>query len=504
MSGKLTPYPSSKLRFVDFFVLVFFISTAFLGLYLFRQDLMRTFDMRDVEPAGIIVVRNNIVQRRHDDRVLWDRIFVDSYVYPGDLIRAADLSSAAIDIANNEIFLNENSLIRIQASMDGGAGPFQVELREGNISVTSSIESMGIMLNVMGNQVHSMSGSVLDITADDEGVAVQVNEGTVELIHEGQSREIAEGAMVTFDTEGVERIVPSVVVRRPWNNARYLKSSRDRLAVDFEWSRVNIDADEKLRLEIARDINFRSGYRSIDGLDNSAQVTFDTGLWYWRLSYGDTQLRRGWLSVVDSSGPALISPVTGSVFRYQAGASENLPQLRFQWAEKDEASRYMIQISNTQDFSSVLITRESSSASLMLSELDQGTWYWRVRPIFSAIYNGETSFSQTGSFRIERTAEPVTRAVEIPAAAIERARENSPAIRGSSSSSFAPSDVIRPDPVTIRTTSGERQHTVRSGETLGRIAFQYYQDSMLWTRISQANNLRNPDLIYPGQVFIIP
>ncbi|MCL2805849.1 MAG: LysM peptidoglycan-binding domain-containing protein [Treponema sp.] len=470
MSDK--PGLSYKLRFIDVIVLLLFIFTACVGVFLFRKDIMRTFDARDMEPAGIIVVRNNIIQRRHADRVAWDRIFVDSPVYPGDLIRAAELSSTNIDIENNEIFLNENTLIRIQQSM-GGMGSFLVELREGNLSVTSGPESPGIMLDLMGSQVQASSGTVLNAEVGDEGIAVQVSEGTAEFIQEGQVREISQGAMIALDTQGTERIVPAAVVTRPVSNARYLNNRQTPLEINFLWNRINLEDNELLRLEISGDSGFTSVSRTINRLNDGANVSLPQGRWFWRLYFENTILNRGQFSIVDSYTTALVSPVTGSVFRYY----DTLPQVRFQWTETEGASRYTIEINNTSDFSSPAITRESNGVSLILSVLEHGTWFWRVKPVFSSLYEGESSFSSASSFRIEKTADIAAPAIEIPVIPAVR-----PAVQAVS----------------------RRTHTVRAGETLGRIAYQYYGDHMQWPRIFAANNIANQDLIFPGQIFIIP
>lgn len=51
-----------------------------------------------------------------------------------------------------------------------------------------------------------------------------------------------------------------------------------------------------------------------------------------------------------------------------------------------------------------------------------------------------------------------------------------------------------------------RMHTVESGESLSKIAKQYYGDPMKYTVIFEANQpmLKDPDRIYPGQVLRIP
>lgn len=51
-----------------------------------------------------------------------------------------------------------------------------------------------------------------------------------------------------------------------------------------------------------------------------------------------------------------------------------------------------------------------------------------------------------------------------------------------------------------------RMHTVVSGDSLSKIAKQYYGNAMKYTAIFEANQpmLKDPDKIYPGQVLRIP
>ena len=46
-----------------------------------------------------------------------------------------------------------------------------------------------------------------------------------------------------------------------------------------------------------------------------------------------------------------------------------------------------------------------------------------------------------------------------------------------------------------------RTYTVKSGDTLSEIAASYGVD---WREMARLNNLENPDLIFPGQVFKVP
>ncbi|HET7241496.1 MAG TPA: LysM peptidoglycan-binding domain-containing protein [Gemmatimonadales bacterium] len=51
-----------------------------------------------------------------------------------------------------------------------------------------------------------------------------------------------------------------------------------------------------------------------------------------------------------------------------------------------------------------------------------------------------------------------------------------------------------------------RSYTVVKGDSLSKIAKHFYGDAQKWRKIYEANRdeIKNPDLIYPGQTFTIP
>jgi nucleoid-associated protein YgaU len=50
----------------------------------------------------------------------------------------------------------------------------------------------------------------------------------------------------------------------------------------------------------------------------------------------------------------------------------------------------------------------------------------------------------------------------------------------------------------------ERRYTVQRGDTLSKIAKEFYGNAGDYVRIAQANDIANPDLIHPGQDLLIP
>jgi nucleoid-associated protein YgaU len=67
----------------------------------------------------------------------------------------------------------------------------------------------------------------------------------------------------------------------------------------------------------------------------------------------------------------------------------------------------------------------------------------------------------------------------------------------SGSSSTAPS---------VPTPRSEQSYTVVKGDSLSKIAKRFYGDAQQWRKIYEANQdqIKNPDLIHPGQTFRIP
>ncbi|MCV6630925.1 MAG: LysM peptidoglycan-binding domain-containing protein [Flavobacteriaceae bacterium] len=60
--------------------------------------------------------------------------------------------------------------------------------------------------------------------------------------------------------------------------------------------------------------------------------------------------------------------------------------------------------------------------------------------------------------------------------------------------------------ITVADDSIYHRHTVKSGESLSKIAKHYYGDPMKYKAIFEANTniLKNPDVIHPDQELVIP
>jgi hypothetical protein len=196
----------------------------------------------------------------------------------------------------------------------------------------------------------------------------------------------------------MERREPAAVLINPRPNARYLKNSPESILVGFTWNRINLESGELLHLEISDDRSFSRITWTVEGLNSSAETVLDAGLWHWRLSLSGTILSTGRFTIIDARGPALLSPAMDGLYRYQY----ELPAMRFQWSEIEEASHYLLDVSDSQNFNNPRIRKQTAAAFFADSSLGPGTWYWRVMPVFSSGYEGNGAYSSIGSFRIEQ------------------------------------------------------------------------------------------------------
>lgn len=76
----------------------------------------------------------------------------------------------------------------------------------------------------------------------------------------------------------------------------------------------------------------------------------------------------------------------------------------------------------------------------------------------------------------------------------------------SGSSSTAPETPMSRTPASDVGVGAGRTYTVVAGDSLSKIAKREYGDASEWKRIYEANRdqIKDPDLIYPGQTFRIP
>jgi hypothetical protein len=380
---------------LDIFVVLFCLSGAVASLYYFYQDIYATFRSLNILPAGSVTVKYNTVQRRLADRAVWDRLFAQSPVYSGDLVRIARLSGATLNIDESSIELGENTLIRIQKDADS----LQIDFSYGNIYLSSEADGRVVSLSI-GNQIVQVApGAGINALSGDEGLVLRVTKGAAQIIRDGQIIDLPAGEIIVQDADGGEVRRSMVVVIHPKPNANFLKTEAMPLNVEFRWAKINMQSQDEIRLEIAEDKNFRRIIQSVETPNSGATAFVNAGLWHWRLLNENNSLAEGRMNVTEAAAPTLLAPT--------AGGSSQIPvktagqEVQFRWAEVPDAAYYKLQISKSQAFLNPEIDLQVQVTNYVTSDIGIGTWYWRVLPVFSNAYEGEARFSQVSSFQVQ-------------------------------------------------------------------------------------------------------
>jgi hypothetical protein len=389
---------------------VFCTAGILLSLNLFRLDLFRTLTRQAEQPVGTITFKYKAAQRRFVDRVLWDRLRRESPVYDGDFIRTADLSEATITFAWGVIDLEENSLIQIHGNGQGA----RIEIDSGSLSAAADFENE--LLIVSGdNEAAIGAGGAVRAGVEGGDFMLRVTEGSASFTGRGESGTVSAGETLVLGGTGL-RTVRKAAALSPRSQARLLSPRPGKREVSFRWSRVNLGADETVRLEIAEDRSFSRIVFGGDFAGDRAMVDLEPGSYFWRVLPGDedpsgvSSFDTLAFRVIAAPAPVLITPAEGYSYQFRV----RRPQVRFQWTEVSGAVSYALEVADNPRMTNPALVRDVRGTSLYSPELGPGTWYWRVRPLFPASYEGSAGEAAPASFRISQSGNLRAPELQVP------------------------------------------------------------------------------------------
>jgi hypothetical protein len=393
------PIKKSKFSLDDILIYGFCVIGILTFLNIFRIDLFKTLARQSEEPIGTITFKYKAAQRRFADRVLWDRLQKESPVYNGDFIRTAELSEATVTFEEGKAVINlpQNSLIQLH----NNRGDIRVDINEGGIG--ASAEEAPLVLASRDNLVTVEVGAVIRAGMEGGDLTLRVMEGTVAFAGAGGAGTLSVGETLALNEAGPQ-LLREAAALFPRFQARFLSPQPGKFAVPFRWNRDNLAPETMTRLEVAEDRAFSRIVFSGDFAGDAAAVELDPGTYFWRLSPVNdegTGPSPNILSfkILSAAAPVLISPAEGHRYQFRS----KRPSVRFQWTETEEAASYILEAADNRQMSNPALSQEVRGTSFDVPGLGPGTWHWRVRPVFSAHYEGAVAEGRPASFTIAQS-----------------------------------------------------------------------------------------------------
>jgi hypothetical protein len=394
---------------------VFIYSLCVIGilffLNLFRLDLYSTLTRQTEQPIGTISFKYKAAQRRFADRVLWDRLKKESPVYEGDFIRTAEISEATISFASGGravINLTENSLIQLHEDDQG----VRIDINAGGVNASTA--DSGLVL-VSGDTLITLeAGGVVKAGLEEGDLTLRVMEGAASISGHGGTGTVAGGETVAMGGDGL-RVLREAAALFPRPEARFLNPEPGNFTVPFRWNRSGLAPEELTRLEIAEDRSFSRILYSEELRTDAAGVELAPGSYFWRVSMVNDEgsgPSPNVLSfkVLSALPPVLITPADG--YRYQFRVKK--PSVRFQWTAIAEAAFYILEAADNPEMANPALSQEVRGTSFYFSGLGPGTWYWRVRPVFPAAYEGAAGEGVPAFFSIVQSGDLRTPELRLP------------------------------------------------------------------------------------------
>ena len=412
--------PSAASVLQDLAVVVFSLAAVAFTAQLFYRDMNKTLERSDKVPVASVSYKYKSVQRKFLDRSVWDRPVQYSPVYNGDIIRTAPSSEATIYFPDqNVINVGANTMIQIfkQAQKDETA----VQVAEGKISVQTAGSAMAVRSN--NASVNVEKDSVLHMQklegednsdASDGVLRLSVEKGRAALVKtDGGS---AEADFAAQDERGGEILTEGTVVNASSGSGEVFASGAEEsrfisvispasgtkilnknaggkpAAVPFSWY-SSFSGTGELILETSRSRDFTQNVSrvSVTGLK---ELTLDEqpGTVYWRLYAAekgpeDASSDSGKFTVVAAPPPSLLEPAADRRYAYK----EAIPAVRFLWKGNEACSSYVLEAASDPAMKNPAVVKQVSGESVSLVLPGDGTWYWRLTPV----YAGEDEKSRT-------------------------------------------------------------------------------------------------------------
>jgi hypothetical protein len=345
--------------------------SGILGTYMWSRSNRVSVVTTGPKVLARIVSATNEVQRRPENRLIWQTTFTNQELYPGEAVRTASDADAQIEFVSANgpgtiVRLDPDSVIEIHES----EGAINLDFLKGSIYVRSIDESQKLTVQ-SGDRKVEISRSEVQVvkpTTKSE-IDIQVFKGNAEVHREG-------GAKVT-ETKRLKLLRPQP------DQALYRRPDQAKDVVSFDWAPTESEYLVSIETGATRSkLKALDGVEPVSGAAGRLNVAMPIGKTYFRLvarssSPGKPNLMS---SISRTEVRALIPPLLLQPSANAAVKPEGQDgMVEFRWSNPGQLVDLLVEVSDKSDLKETAYSKSvASELSVELSLLKEGERYWRV------------------------------------------------------------------------------------------------------------------------------
>jgi hypothetical protein len=366
-----------KLEKADYRVLLLLLLIAGFFSYLFYLDMNKKIDIGDREVIGTIHFKNNIVQRKLGDQVVWETLENNSQLTNNDTIRSEAFSDAIIRLKDGtEINIDENSMFNLDLSGDKPS----IEFSQGSMQVKhGTTKESSLIIKSQGSEINVGSGDLKLEKEAKKDLSLFVESGTSKITHNGKQVDVESGKKAAF-VEGAELSVKKVPLRltKPTSQQLFLAEDGHDAAVSFDWEME--PGYSEASIEVSRSPLFKQQVTKQSVSGTQFKNFYKEGTYYWRVQGKDPKSGKfessdtGKFFVAKDENLRLDNPANNSEVTYVT----DHPLVNFSWQNISTSRGYKFELSDTASFTKVIKTLETQGNTVSMDDLTAGEYHWRV------------------------------------------------------------------------------------------------------------------------------
>ncbi len=420
----------TKSRLVSVLFVVICCTVFASSLYLFWRDLNAFTVREDKDRIATITYKQNIAQRKFNDRVVWERLQQQSPLYEADTIRTSEGSSAIISFDENsaEVNVGENTMVQIFKGKDGSVN---ISVDGGNVTVDTTnvvaeekkdifgrtqTSSPAVKVKMENGSTFSLEkGSRVTASSTSEGENVFVlQEGKASVVNEKKEEtSIKKGESVKVEKSGslVKNQITVTSISKDLKILNVADKSKD---VVLEWKTTPELESKKIVVETSRDKNFsKIDDRFEKQGTSSVTVKTTQGEVFWRVYSPEDKNTTvtGRIDAVKVGKAKLLTPTENSVITFR----KKKPMVGFSWQGNSYADSYKVEVFNRGDFSKPVLVKDVKGERLNVTFPKEGSYGWKVTPHYPLNEEGYAGESETGWFEIARLPADERPSIQLPA-----------------------------------------------------------------------------------------